>query len=342
MRAAVTLAPGSIELQEVEEPIPGPGDAVVAVRSVGLCGSDIHFFGGHHPYARYPQIQGHEVSGLVESLPVGYAGSCQPGDLVVMEPLRSCGHCFPCRRGRTNCCVHLQVLGVHSAGGLAERMVVPATCLYRAQGISVDLAALVEPTSIGLEANTRAGTSAGDQVLVFGAGPIGLTSSVAALDRGADVLVVDQLSNRLSIASALGVRRVVDTQTDDLAAQVEEWTGAEGPAVVIETTGVPALLRQGTELVAPSGTVVVVGLSEQEVNLPVIDFSRKELNVIGSRNSAGIFDEAVRLVARRMESLAQLVTHRFSFDQAPEAMRFVSENREIATKVLVTSGGEGA
>lgn len=336
MKAAVTKRPGEIEISEVDEPRPGLSDAIVRVLDVGLCGSDIHFFSGHHPYARYPQIQGHEFSGIVERLPASYEGPCCEGDLVAVEPLLSCGVCFPCRRGRPNCCVRLEVLGVHVAGALAERIAVPATTLHGAAGLTAELAALVEPCSIGLEAVTRANIVSGDKVLVLGAGPIGQAVMVAALDHGAEVAVAERLANRLGLAAKLGATMVVDVSSTDLAGHISDWTGAEGPVAVVEATGVPELIRQAVDLVAPSGTVVVVGLSDRDVSLPIIDVTRKELNLLGSRNNSGLFGQSVGLVRRNADRLTDLITHRFPLLEAGDAMRFVSTNQANAAKVLVT------
>jgi L-gulonate 5-dehydrogenase len=336
MKAALTLAPREVELREVPEPIAAEGEALVRPSAVGMCGSDVHFYLGHHPYAHYPQIQGHEVAGVVESLPADYHGPCKVGDRVVVEPLRACGACFPCCRGHRNCCVHLEVLGVHVPGALAELVRVPADSLFVADGLPADVAALCEPTSIGLQAVARSGAQSCDQVLIVGAGPIGLLAGAAALDRGCEVMIADRLPNRLEIARTLGMIPV-STTGDGLDSELMNWTNGDGAAVVIEATGVPALVRQSIDLVAPSGTVVVVGLSEQEISVPVIEFTRKELNVLGSRNNSGLFGGAVDLVKRWAPSLEQLVTHRFPFGEAPDALRFVADHAGDAGKVLVVN-----
>jgi L-gulonate 5-dehydrogenase len=336
MKAAVTLAPREVEVQEAPDPVAAEGEALVRPSAVGLCGSDVHFYLGHHPYARYPQIQGHEVAGVVKSLPTDYQGPCKVGDEVVVEPLRACGACFPCRRGRRNCCVRLEVLGVHAPGALAELVRVPADSLFAADGLPADLAALCEPTSIGLQAVTRSGAQPGDQVLIVGAGAIGLLAGTAALDRGCEVMIADRLPNRLEFGRALGMT-AVSTTNGGLDSELMSWTNGDGAAVVIEATGVPALVRQSIDLVAPSGTIVVVGLSEQELSVPVIEFTRKELNVLGSRNNSELFGGAVDLVRRWAPGLGQLVTHRFPLDDAPDALRFVADHAGDAGKVLVVN-----
>lgn len=334
MREMVTTAPGVVARRDVEPPVPGDGEALVEVASVGLCGSDLHFFTGRHPYSHFPLVQGHEISGFVRSLPSGYDGPVRDGDLVAVEPYLSCGSCFPCRRGRGNCCTSLTVLGAQIDGALRDVISIPANKLHPVPGLDADLAALVEPISIGTMAVSRVRLSPRDQVLVIGAGPIGQAILLAARDAGADVAVADRLPGRLTLATGLGAGLVIDTGKQDLAPAMRDWTEGDGPAVVFEATGVPALVRTAVDVVAPSGTVVVVGLSTDEVRIPVVEFTRKELNVLGSR--AGDFPSAVRLVTTRHSEVARLITHRFPLEDVGEALRLALEQPADVEKVLVS------
>ncbi len=335
MRGALTTGPGEMALHELPEPEAGPGQVVLGVGVVGLCGGDIHIYRGQHPYAKYPLVQGHEFCGTVLSFGPGYDGPLRVGELVAVEPLHPCRDCFACRRGHPNCCARLEVMGAHVGGALAEHVAVPSSCCYPVGDLAAELAALVEPISIGLQAVVRSGAGEGDKVLVLGAGPIGQAVTVCAVDRGAEVMVVDKLENRLDLASRLGASRVIDVTREPMADAVLTWTAGDGPAIVIEAAGVPALIRQATDLVAPSGTVVVVGISLGDVGLSVLDFTRKELNVLGSRNNAGLFAEAVQTVQRSPERVSQLITHRFPFAEAPQAMELLRDHPEEAEKVLV-------
>ena len=216
MRYVVTTAPLQMELRSGPPPSASDGQAVVAVEAVGLCGSDYHLFDGTHPYASYPQIQGHEVTGVIAELEPGHSGPLRVGQRVAIEPLLPCGSCFACRRGRSNCCERLRVMGAHVAGGLADLFAVPVNRLYSTGDLPPDTAVLTEPLSIGLQAVSRAGVVDGDNVVVIGAGPIGLFAALGALDRGGRVLVADRVANRLEHATRLGAVEVVDTTTDDL------------------------------------------------------------------------------------------------------------------------------
>lgn len=335
MRKAVTLEPGVMEIAEAADPEPAAGEAVVQIERVGLCGSDYHLFLGDHPYATFPQTQGHELAGIIQSFGSDYDGPLRVGERVAVEPLVPCGTCFACRRGRYNCCASLKVLGAHIPGGLAERLAVRADALYPVGQLDPDLAALCEPISIGLQAVVRAGVTADDTVVVLGAGPIGQAVTLSAMDRGAHLLVADRIASRLDIAGRLGADVLVDTTDTDLAAEVLRWTGGEGAAIVVDATGVPDLIRLGFDLVAPSGTLVIVGISQRELSVPVIEFTRKELTVLGSRNNAGVFGGAVDLVTRYQKSVRSLITHTYTLEQVPEAIRFAIDHPDQVEKVIV-------
>lgn len=339
MRRAVTVAPGRMEIEDAPDPVAGTGEAIVRIEAVGLCGSDYHLFAGDHPYARFPQTQGHELAGIVEALDAGYDGVVEVGQRVAIEPLVPCDHCFACRRGRYNCCASLQVLGAHVPGGLAERIAVRSSSLYPVGDLDPMVTALCEPVSIGLQAVNRGAIRAGDTVVVLGAGPIGQSVVLAASDRGARVLVADRIASRLALALGLGAELILDTSRLDLATASDAWTEGEGAAVVVDATGVPELIRLGFDIVAPSGTIVIVGISPQELRLPVIEFTRKELNVLGSRNNAGIFGEAVELVRRSESRVRSLITHVYPFEQTPEAIRFALDHQDTVEKVVVRLDG---
>ncbi len=149
MKAVVTVAPRKMEVVERAEPTPGPNQALVRVETVGICGSDLHLYLGDHPYVTYPQIQGHEFCGTVVALGEQYHGPIRLGERVAVEPLIPCGTCFPCRHGRPNCCTRLAVLGAHVPGALCERIAVRTQSLYPTGDLDAELAALVEPISIG-------------------------------------------------------------------------------------------------------------------------------------------------------------------------------------------------
>jgi len=196
-------------------------------------------------------------------------------------------------------------------------------------------AVLVEPLTIGLQTIMRAEVERGDDVVVIGAGPIGQAAALGAVDRGARVLVIDRVASRLRLAQQLGAHAVVDTSEQDAAAAVATFTGGDGPRVVVEATGVPSLVSLSLDIVASSGTVVVVGISDGAVSIPVGLFSRKEVNVLGSRNSTGLFPEAIRIARQYAPQLAPLVTHQFPLAETPVAIEFAMNHPEEVEKAVI-------
>jgi L-gulonate 5-dehydrogenase len=338
MKQLVTIAPGCVELTDAPDPTPGPGEVAVAVEAAGICGSDVHVYRGRHPYQVFPVVQGHEIAGRVVGLGPGTSGPGLLGSRVVVEPVLSCGHCIACRSGRYNVCVRLQLIGIHRPGGFAEVVVAPADRVHAAGDLPADLAVLSEPVAIGLQALGRADLSRGEDVVVVGAGCIGRVTAMAAADRGARVLIADREPSKLRLAERLGAARAVNTASEDLGAAVDRFTGGDGPRVVIEATGVPAMVRAAVELVAPTGTVVVVGLSDEEVSIPVSILSRKELDLIGSRNSADLFGPAVALVRRHRTVLAELVSHRFPLAAGGEALARAADPAAVVSKAIIQPG----
>lgn len=334
MKQVVTVGPGRLELVETPDPTPGPGELTVAVDAAGICGSDVHIYRGRHPYQVFPMVQGHEVAGHVVGQGPGTRGPSL-GTPVVVEPVIGCGHCFACRRGRYNVCANLELVGIHRPGGFAERLVVPADRVYRTVDLPPDLAVLAEPVAVALQALARADLRRGDDVVVVGAGCIGRMITMAAADQGARVLVADREPARLRLAERLGATRAVCTTSEDLEAATHRFTSGNGPRVVIDATGVPAMIRLALELAAPSGTVVVVGLSDQEVSVPVGIFTRKELNVLGSRNSADLFGRAIDVVRRHRTVLAELISHRFPLAAAGEALALVADHTAVVSKAII-------
>jgi threonine dehydrogenase-like Zn-dependent dehydrogenase len=334
MKRAVTIGPRRVEIQEGSLPEAGPADAIVGVETVGLCAADAHFFIGDSVIAHYPHVQGHEFGGTILALPDGAARGLAVGDRVAVEPLLPCGRCVACRRGRTNACEGLQVIGAHVPGGLAEQVAVPAGNLHPVGDLPPALAAFVEPMSIAVHAVNRTDLQTGDHALVLGAGPIGQSIILAARDRGASVAVVDRIGHRLEMARALGADRTI-LAGPDVETAVLTWTGGDRPTVVFEATGVAAVVRQAIELVAHSGTVVAIGISPDDVPVPALTVTQKELSILGSRNSVNEFPDAIRIVTANRDLVTGLITHAFPFAQTSQAMAMAADQQDRTGKVQV-------
>jgi threonine dehydrogenase-like Zn-dependent dehydrogenase len=294
MRALVINQPYDISIGSCETPHPGPGKILVSVSAAGICAGDLYIYTGKNPYAVYPLIAGHEIAGVVAQLGDGVDGP-PPGTMVVVEPFLGCGSCYPCRVGKSNCCRNLRIIGVHQPGGYAEYLTAPASHVHVVPpGLSPVEASFAEPVAIGVQACRRGEIAAGEEVLICG--PIGLALIEVVRARGASPLAVDILPERLETAHHLGAETLPGGE--DLVDQILARTRGEGMPVVIEATGNPQAMEQTVDLVAPGGRIVILGLVKQGVDvcLPGLDFTRKEMTIVGSRASVNCFPEALHLL----------------------------------------------
>ncbi|HEX6519562.1 MAG TPA: alcohol dehydrogenase catalytic domain-containing protein [Streptosporangiaceae bacterium] len=355
----MTRSPGEMVVADVPEPdVPGPGsvktgNVIVRPEAVGICGSDFHLFSGDVDALSgirdfYPRIQGHEVSAIVE----------ESGERVAIHPLLPCGGCYPCRHNRPNVCVNFRLIGVHTDGGLQEYLTVPAEAAFAVGDLDPDCTAFVETASVAVHALARGRLAPGEQVVVFGAGPIGLAAVVAAADAGARVLSIDPVAARRDLARRLGaeeaiwagragsiqesIRESIQEPIRERIALVRDWTGGDGPALVVEASGETSILSQAVEMVSAAGRVVMVGMSSGIAPLRPGVFPEKEIDVIGSScATADDFRTAARLVSKHKTALAELFTHHFPLTRAVEAFEFAMSRPPDAIKVIVTVNLEG-
>lgn len=346
MRAAVTRSPGDIVIDDIAEPgPPRAGRIVVRPETVGICGSDLHLFSGHIAAlsgARdfFPRIQGHEIAAVVHELGPDVPDACphlEPGMRVAVMPETRCGHCYPCRTGRSNVCVQLRLVGVHLDGGLAEFLDVKASAVFPAGDLDAGCTAFAEPMSIAVHALRRAGPTAGEKVLILGAGPIGLAAVLAAIAVGLEPMVADPDPHRRALALALGAVGQAWGEPADLRAATMDWTQGDGPPLVIEASGAESALALATELVSHAGRIVMVGMSAGAAPLRPGVFPDKEIDVLGSSTACPPdFGEAVRLVAEHRTLVSKLLTHQFPLSATAEAFRFAAEHPPGAVKIQIT------
>lgn len=338
MRAVVTRAKGEMELADVEAPRePGPGEVIVRPQAVGICGSDFHFFLGEMgDGSEFPLIQGHEVGAVVESVGPDCERGLSHGDSVALHPLSACGRCYACRIGRYNVCPNFTLIGIHSDGALQEMLTLPEQLVFPTSERRPAVAALAEPLSIAVRTVNRARIEPGEHVAILGAGPIGQAIALIAAERGGKVLMVDRIQSRLALGSGLGAEVLPWTSPEEVTALVREWSGGEGPEVVIDATGVPDAIRAGMEATVSAGRLVLVGISHHEVPLRAFGFVEKELDVLGVSCCKGDeFGEAVAFVERHGDRLERLVTQQFPLERAPEALRWAMDHPADAMKVVI-------
>jgi len=335
MLAAVQYGPFDMRMEQVPDPQPQQGHLLIRMKAAGICGSDVHFYEGVHPYKMYPRIHGHELSGVVEAIWDEHS-TLKVGDPVVVEPLIACGKCYACRKGKYNCCADLKVIGAHVDGGFAEYLAVPTSRVHRIpDAMSFDLAATCEPYTIGYHFTRRGQIDAGDTVLILGSGAIGLTAIDFAKLDGARVIVAEVSPFRQQMARKFGADYVVDPSKESLKECVMDLTCGEGAGVVLEATGVTAVMESTENLVAAGGTIVVAGLTNDKVAFTGINLTKKEMNILGTRNSAREFPPVIHAIASGRTHAAELITKRYPFHQLVEAMDYTAHNMASEGKVIL-------
>lgn len=342
--AAVTSSRRTIEYRGVPAPAPAPGTAVVRMASVTLCGTDAHIWDDDYA-TDLPIIQGHEAAGTIAALDAadatGAGGGWAVGDRVAISPMVYCGTCHACSIGRVNACRHMSVYGCYEDGSLVTEQAVPLQKLYRIpESLSLDLAPLHEPLSIAMQAVNRGRATAGERVLVSGAGPIGLLATVYLKDLGCDVTVSDMNADRLALATAMGADRTLTVSREEFPtpaqqAGLDELTGGDGPSLVIDATGAPVSVATGIDLVATAGRVVCVGISDQELRLTLRTLPVKEIDLLGSRNSQNLSGEALELLDRHQHTIAGLLTHRFAFEDLDAAFEALVDPSAGVGKIAI-------
>lgn len=336
MRAAIFDAPLSIRMAEAPKPEPYAGEVLVRVKAAGLCAGDLYIYTGKNPYVTYPRIGCHEIAGVIEAYGPGTSGPAI-GTRVVVDPFIGCGHCYPCRIGKRNCCANLTIVGVHREGGFADFVTAPVQNLNLVPETLTDFeAAFAEPVAIGVQGCRRGMVTSGDTVLVLGAGPIGLAIVEVARAIGAKVYATDLSAERLTTAADLGAIPVAGGA--GLLERVLELTDGEGMPVVMEATGAAPAMEETIDLVAAGGRIVILGLVKkgQGITFPGLDFTRKEVTILGSRASVDCFPEALALLASGKIHYPKIASS-FALGEAPAIFQKLADNPMALHKAVFVS-----
>lgn len=334
MLTVICESPGVLRAQQSDLPVRAPGEVLLRVSRVGICGTDLHIFTGNQPYLQYPRVMGHELSALV--VEAGDGSGLVAGDSVYVMPYLSCGHCVACRQGKTNCCVNIKVLGVHRDGAMAEYLSVPAQFVHKADGVSLDQAAMLEFLAIGAHAVRRADVQAGQRALVVGAGPIGMAAMIFAKLRGTTVVCLDTRADRLAFCTAqLHVDAAVDVGPDDTT-RLASLTDGEFFDVVFDATGNVDAMNRGFDFVAHGGKYTLISIVPGQVSFSDPEFHKRETTLLASRNATADDFETV-LEAMRSGRIpdAALNTHRMRLADVPEAFPRLLDPGQTVVKALI-------
>ena len=327
MRQIILTEPGHFTEEQAAPPQRIDTDALVRIHSIGVCGTDLHAFAGRQPFFTYPRILGHELGVEIVELPAGDHG-LKVGDQCAVEPYLYCGDCHACRQGKTNCCESLQVLGVHCDGGMRPLINVPPRLLHKSDKLSLDQLALVETLGIGAQANRRADIKSGQDVLVVGAGPIGLAVTQLAQAAGANVTVLELSDRRRTFVEGLGVATLDAPPADHLY------------EVVFGATGNPKAMEAAFEYVAHGGKLVLVGLVQGRISFEDPLLHRREMTVLSSRNSAGLFPKIIDMIETGQIDTAPWITHRMSLADVVSEFPHLREQADLVKAVIEVSDAD--
>ncbi|MGN6420281.1 MAG: zinc-binding alcohol dehydrogenase family protein [Pseudobacter sp.] len=319
MKILSCLQPGNLAYGEAPDPIAQPGKVIIRVKHTGVCGTDLHAYEGTQPYFSYPRILGHEIAG--ELVDANGAPGFRNGDLVTLIPYFSCGHCIACRRGAFNCCVSMNVFGVHSDGGMQEFISVPAGSLVAGEGLMSEELALAEPLAIGAHAVRRAAMQPGELVLVCGAGAIGLGIMEMARVAGATIIAMDVNEQRLAFCrTKLKVEHTIHAGNTNAAEALRAITKGDMCTAVFDATGNLQAIGNGLQYVAHSGRYILVGLQKQEFHFSHPEFHKRETTLMSSRNALREdFDQVIALMREKKIDPVAFITHTVSFSEAAES-----------------------
>ena len=314
MRILTCLKPGEFAYSDTPAPELKSGYAMVKVKRIGICGTDLHAFEGTQPFFNYPRVLGHELAG--EIVGIENHANYKVGDQVSIIPYFSCGTCFACTQGKTNCCTTLNVFGVHSDGGMSEFISIPIDSLFKDTSLNLDALALLEPLAIGAHGIKRAQIKPNEFVLIVGAGPIGLGAAAMASLAGAQVIIQDVNQNRLDFAKEkLHIPFSINPNQEDALIALKEITRGNMPRVVIDATGYKKAMEQSFQYISHGGTYVLIGLQLDEISFSHPEFHKREATLMSSRNATREdFQWVADSIGQQKLDPTLFISHRIAFD----------------------------
>ncbi|PJG59264.1 Zn-dependent oxidoreductase [Aeromonas cavernicola] len=336
MNSVVVQQPQQLALVARPMPEPAQGEVRIKVLRAGICGSDIHIFHGSNPFAKYPRVIGHEFFGVIDAVGEGVLAT-RLGQRVVVDPVVSCGHCYPCSVGRPNVCKTLQVIGVHRDGGFSQYSCVPEGNAYELPAeIPDEEAALIEPFTIAANICEQLQPTPLDVALVYGAGPMGLTV-VQAL-RGVygveKIVVTDRIPERLQMAQENGADLLVDNSVIDLPTYLAEQ--GISPTLIVDAACHPTILPQAIALASPAARIGIMGFSSDECVINQQLITSKEITIVSSRLNRRRFPQVIQWCQDKKIQPRKLITHTYSYQQVEQAMALFEKDQKSCCKVVLT------
>lgn len=336
MRQAVMTAPGRIELRDATAPEPGAGEALIRIRRIGVCGSDVHVWHGVHPFTGYPVVQGHEFSGEIVAAGEGVDASLV-GRRATALPQEVCGRCRPCRRGDRHICESLKVRGFQAPGCAQELFAVPvASVVTLPDDFTHEQGALVEPAAVAAHAVSRAGELSGRNVAVLGAGPIGNLVAQAARTRGANVLITDVSAHRLDVAKRCGLTQRSDASAERLGEATARTFADDGFDVAFDCAGVEATISAAVSEIAKGGRIVVVAVFDGPTPVDLSLVQDRELELVGTlMYRREDYEQAIAWIASGALTLEPLMGRHFDLADYADAYGYVDSRGDEAMKVFI-------
>lgn len=315
MKSIVCEEPRVFKSINRETPQREKGSAIVSIKRIGICGTDLHAFTGNQPFFAYPRVLGHELAGVIESIGENPYG-LEQGDQVSVIPYMECGACVACKKGLTNCCTNMKVMGVHFDGGMTEQISVPSDHLIKTNALSLDQSAILEPLSIGAHAVRRSDLRKGDIILVIGAGPIGLGVMQAAKQQGAKVIAMDMNDERLTFSKQWANADETINVLNEPVEQLMQMTNGDMTSIVFDATGNSKSMMDAFQYPSNGGKLVFVGLVKSDITFADPLFHSKELTLMASRNATREdFDFVIQAMESGYIDADRYITHRSTFDQ---------------------------
>ncbi|MBX3257627.1 MAG: zinc-binding alcohol dehydrogenase family protein [Chitinophagaceae bacterium] len=335
MRALVLVEPGKTEIREIEKPLPAEDEVLLKVGMVGFCGGDLNGFRGLFELQEYPNVLGHEVGAVIESVGKNVPPGFRAGMNVTLNPYLNCGKCISCRKGRPNACIDNKTMGVRRPGAMTEYITVPWNKLHASDKLSLKELALVEPLTVGFHAVSRGRVTEDDIVVVMGCGIVGLGAVAGALKRGAEVIAVDVSDYKTGIAQKVGASATINSAATDLQHAIDELTNGDGPDVVIEAVGNNLTYRAAVDMVSYTGRVVYIGYGKKPVEYNTGLFVKKEIEILGSRNCLGDFPDVIHYLEAGLFPSDAVISKTVPLNDAGEALKQWSDDPGNITKIMV-------